>query len=166
MNLSRYVIAIPIIIFFSAIFFMLSGEEVNQPIRFNHNKHVEGEGMECSDCHHYYKTHANAGLPSAEDCATCHSEAIGESPEEEKLIGLIGEERDLHWKRIFQIPKHVFFSHRRHTVLGLLECDVCHGNMKGRTSPPQKKDNNLAMEFCMECHTNENVSNDCLNCHR
>jgi hypothetical protein len=30
------------------------------------------------------------------------------------------------WKKLTSVPQHVFFSHRRHTKFGRLECSVCH----------------------------------------
>ena len=44
-----------------------------QPIAFNHQKHVEELELECSTCHAFPENDLFSGLPTAEDCAMCHS---------------------------------------------------------------------------------------------
>lgn len=159
-----YVVILVILI--TAFFIGFSGGEINQPIRFNHNRHVESEGIDCKDCHQFYESQEVAGIPSIEDCKVCHSELVGENPEEKKLVNLIKEGNDLHWQRVFQIPRHVYFSHRRHIVLAQLKCEACHESIKKQIVPSQKSYSKITMQFCIDCHTVQHVSNECLNCHR
>ena len=96
----------------------------------------------------------------------CHSEAQGESAEEQKLLSLLETDQEFDWQRIYVLPKHVYFSHFRHVTLGQLNCQECHGNMKELTSPPVKPAVDiLNMDNCMDCHKGRQVNNDCLTCH-
>jgi hypothetical protein len=137
-----------------------------QPVKFNHNMHVEENGMECSDCHRYVNTGRKATLPGKDVCLECHSEALGESPEEQKLVTILNSEQELNWQRVYVLPKHVYFSHFRHVTLGQIGCQNCHGEMQELTSPPDKPAVNIIdMGNCIDCHQDRHVSNDCLACH-
>lgn len=137
-----------------------------QPIRFNHKEHVEDVGLSCQDCHLYVKTQPFAGLPGLDLCLTCHEEPQTDSAEEEKLRALQSEGQELVWQRIYRVPNHVYFSHRRHTTIAEMECTTCHGQIAEMKSPPAKPAISISMGRCIKCHRQENVSNDCLNCHR
>ncbi len=137
-----------------------------QPVEFNHNIHVVDNDMDCSDCHRYVTKNRKATLPGKEVCIDCHSEAQGESAEEQKLLSLLETDQEFDWQRIYILPKHVYFSHFRHVTLGQLSCQECHGNMKELTSPPVKPAVDiLNMDNCMDCHKDRQVNNDCLTCH-
>ncbi|GAB7022605.1 cytochrome c3 family protein [Salidesulfovibrio brasiliensis] len=93
-------------------------QEVEQPLRFSHQVHVEGQGMYCDSCHYFREDGSYAGFPSIQQCAECHYvddpeyvmeaiveqvgedyEAVLDLPEEEMpeaLVELVmsGEERD------------------------------------------------------------------------
>lgn len=166
MKTNLIISAFVIVVLLTALFVGVMGNETIQPILYNHNLHVEDMGLECSQCHQYYETDAAAGLPTTNDCAECHSDLIGESEEEQKLVSFITDERELDWKRIFQLPRHVFFSHRRHIILAEMECSECHGVMEKRTEPPQMSDNFISMDFCIDCHEKKDITIDCMNCHR
>ncbi|MEE9553137.1 MAG: cytochrome c3 family protein [candidate division Zixibacteria bacterium] len=137
-----------------------------QPVEFNHNIHVIEVEMDCSDCHRYVITDRKATLPDKDVCSECHSEIIGESVEEQKLIALLESEREFNWQRVYVLPKHVYFSHFRHVTLGQVSCQECHGEMKELTSPPDKPAVDINdMDNCMNCHEDRQVNNDCLTCH-
>ncbi len=137
-----------------------------QPIRFNHQKHIDEVGLSCSDCHMYVETQTFAGLPDLDLCLTCHEEPLTENPEEEKLRSLQADGGQLYWERIYRVPDHVYFSHQRHVKAGTLECSTCHGAIAERNKPPTKPAIRISMERCMKCHEQNNVYNDCLSCHR
>ena len=166
MKKSWIISSLVIVVLLSVLFVSFAGNEELQPIQYNHKLHVEDIGLECSQCHQYYEIDAAAGLPTTDDCAACHSDLQGESEEEQKLVSFIAEENELKWKRIFQLPRHVFFSHRRHIALAELECSECHGSMEERTEPPRMSDNDIDMDFCIDCHEKKDITNDCMNCHR
>ncbi len=82
--------------------------------------------------------------------------------------------RPIEWKRIHWLPEHVQFKHNRHIAAGV-ECSTCHGNMEqmnkvylvpdtiwwGYGLPAQK----LEMGWCINCHRENQASQDCLTCH-
>ncbi len=143
-----------------------AGGEV-QPLVYNHKVHIENVGLECVDCHMNVETMASATIPTLEVCQNCHSdEPISESPEEVKLLSYVAEETEIPWIRIYGVPDHVYFSHRRHVVGGELECSVCHGSVAELTEPVLFPFQPITMENCMRCHRQSNVTNDCLTCHR
>ncbi len=138
-----------------------------QPIQYNHKAHVETAGLNCIDCHIFAEKLASASLPKLEICQNCHSETpLSQSPEEVKLLKYVQEKREIPWVQIYNVPDHVYFSHRRHVVQAKLECAECHGNMSERTSPVDSPVKPVTMDDCMECHKRLNASTDCLACHR
>ncbi|MFB3884718.1 MAG: cytochrome c3 family protein [Thermodesulfobacteriota bacterium] len=140
------------------------GSRTGQPILFNHKKHVE-QGMECITCHPYFKEQNFSGLPTIQICLECHKEPVTKSPEEEKIRQFFREKKEIPWKRIYEQPDHVFFSHRRHVVLGKLPCQTCHGEIGQSERPPVKPWVKMTMKRCMDCHARNKVTNDCLACH-
>jgi hypothetical protein len=138
----------------------------NQPIAYNHSIHINDVGMECVECHVGVENRARATLPTIEICESCHSEMNGESENELFVVAAVENNKEIHWERIYELPDHVYFSHRRHISLGKIECSQCHGDIQAFESPPLIPDVALTMEFCMDCHKKHNVTNDCLACHR
>lgn len=144
-----------------------SESPIRQPIAYNHHVHVEGEGLICTDCHTQVEDHPVATIPEIAVCADCHDvDPLTDSPEEERLIGFIESGQDIPWQQVYSVPSHVYFSHRRHVVLGELECSTCHGAVAGFTEPVVEPVQELSMDWCMECHESSGVTNDCLACHR
>ncbi|RPI99871.1 MAG: hypothetical protein EHM36_15405, partial [Deltaproteobacteria bacterium] len=139
------------------------GSKTEQPVAFNHKKHAD-QGLECDACHRFYKTQTFSGLPSLAVCLECHQEPVTQSPEEEKIRQYAKRGEEIPWKRIYQQPDHVFFSHRRHVVLGKMECKSCHGNMGEMEKPPAKPFVLMTMDWCMDCHAERKVTNDCQAC--
>ena len=149
------------------LFFLIGlgvGSKTEQPIAFNHKKHLD-QGLECDACHRFYKTQAFSGLPDLNTCLECHKEPVTKSPEEEKIRQFQKKGEEIPWKRLYREPDHVFFSHRRHVVLGKLRCETCHGDIAQRERPPTKPWVKMTMNWCMDCHTKNKVTNDCLACH-
>jgi hypothetical protein len=137
---------------------------IKQPIAFNHKIHADNELM-CLDCHIYYEDHASSGRPTLEICSGCHEEPQGEGREEKKIVEHVQSGEEVEWKRLYRVPEDVLFSHRRHVVLGELECAQCHGKIGESTKPPAKP-LKIKMKKCMNCHEDAEVSNDCISCHR
>ena len=162
------------IVIFSAIFLVLCiflilaigsvWGSIKQPIFFNHKIHADNELM-CLDCHIYYEDHASSGRPTIDICSGCHEEPLGDSREEKKIVEHVQSGEEVEWERLYLVPEDVLFSHRRHVVLGSIECAVCHGNIGLSTKPPAKP-LKIKMKKCMNCHEKTEVSNDCISCHR
>ncbi len=141
-------------------------EAVEQPIRFSHRAHVAGAQIDCAECHSYFSKGAHSGLPGAEVCATCHAEALTQNPEEARLRTLVQNGRPVVFRKLFQLPSHVYYSHRRHVVAGKLPCAGCHGAIAETEAPPPRPLVEISMDFCTRCHAASKVTNDCKSCHR
>ena len=139
---------------------------VSQPIAFNHSKHVEEVGAECTDCHLYAESGLRATIPNQTLCSDCHSDALTDSEEELRLIEFIESGEKIPWKKVYWVPDHVFFSHRRHTAVAGIECERCHGEIGARSEPVSRPLLPLTMKRCMACHEEAGVTNDCIACHR
>jgi len=156
-------LAIGFLLFF--LFVNLSVDsKANQPIAFNHKKHME-QGLECDTCHRYYKTETFSGMPDIAVCLECHKEPVTQSPEEEKIRQFAKKGEKIPWRRLYKMPDHVFYSHRRHVILGKVECQTCHGTIGQSEKPPTTPFVQMTMGWCMNCHAKKRVTNDCLACH-
>jgi hypothetical protein len=139
---------------------------VRQPIAFNHRAHVKGAGIDCSTCHQYYAEHQHSGLPDLAVCTTCHQAPITASPEERKLIALAASPSPPAFRKLFRLPDHVSYSHRRHVTVARLACSTCHGAIADSTTPPERPLVEVTMSRCTGCHTRVSVQTDCTACHR
>jgi menaquinone reductase, multiheme cytochrome c subunit len=145
----------------------LAPARIVQPIAYNHNLHIEGEGLECVDCHVHVERLASASLPAITICEDCHGgEPMSDSSEELELLRYMDAGHEIPWARVYRVPDHVFFSHRRHVVLGELECSLCHGDVPSMAAPITTAYLPTTMQACMNCHRERKVTNDCLACHR
>lgn len=138
---------------------------VEQPIAFNHQKHVKDNDLACSTCHEYYEKEAFSGLPTSEICASCHLEPQGKSEEERKLVRLLKAGAPLDWKPLFLQPPHVYYSHRLHVMTAKIDCPVCHGGI-AQTSLPPGRVRRLKMADCIDCHEKRGAPTQCTACHR
>jgi len=145
--------------------FVWGAKKPPQPIAFNHSKHVEN-GVGCTDCHAGAQDSTRATLPEISTCLTCHESPLTQSPEEAKIRAAAAAGTELRWTQITRVPPHVFFSHRRHTQAGKVDCAVCHGAMQKATAPPKGQFRRLDMDDCLGCHAQRGVKTDCNDCHR
>lgn len=136
-----------------------------QPIQFSHKAHTE-KGMACDSCHQSVEKTALAGIPTTETCMICHQGAITDSPEEEKVRQYAEKGLQIPWRRLYEVPGYAYFSHRRHVVLGGIECVQCHGAIGESTAPLAKAAVPFRMDTCTDCHAQRQASNDCNACHR
>jgi hypothetical protein len=134
---------------------------IQQPLDFDHAKHAP---MTCVACHQGVETAARAGYPADAVCLECHNtpprarggDAVWPKTRTAPRIA---------WARVNRVPKHTYFSHRRHVVLANLECASCHGEVGKRSTPPGAPATRLSMAACESCHARENANNDCAACH-
>jgi predicted CXXCH cytochrome family protein len=141
-------------------------QRVVQPIAFNHQKHVRTLEIDCSTCHEFYETGSHAGLPTLTTCQGCHAEPLTDSPEEAKIFELVKAGKVDVFRKLFRLPDHAFYTHRRHVVVAKLPCERCHGAIADTTSPPERPLVRISMEFCLGCHQSSGASSACTSCHR
>lgn len=158
-------IVIIIVLGVSGFFSETAALSAKQPIEFNHKKHRD-MGLPCKTCHQYFEEHASAGMPGVEVCMMCHTAALTQSLEEEKIREYAKRGEEIEWVRLYRGPDHVYFSHRRHVVLGKLECTTCHGRIAESTKPPLKPVVEVKMNKCVACHQKMGKDTDCYACHR
>lgn len=140
--------------------------EVRQPVEYPHRLHVGDLQLTCDLCHETSTSGVVAGLPSLETCATCHQEANGTSSEEKKVVEAVRSGRTIAWVRLYQLPDHVYFTHRRHVAVARIGCEVCHGDMGAQPRPPPAALVALGMQECMDCHRERGAGRGCAICHR
>ncbi|MDX2043536.1 MAG: cytochrome c3 family protein [Acidobacteriota bacterium] len=133
-----------------------------QPIPFSHKLHVGGQGLKCATCHKNAAPGERMGLASAAMCMQCHEEVKADSPSIQKLAGFAKDKREIKWRRVYEIPSYVFFSHRVHLESGAT-CTTCHGEVKELEQMYKVKEINMAS--CMNCHQANKASTDCTYCH-
>jgi len=133
-----------------------------QPIPFSHKQHV-GLGLECSKCHPMPDPGDFAELPATAVCMSCHTQIKKDSPAIQTLATFHKEGKPVPWKRIYRIPDYVFFNHKHHVTAGRATCDTCHGPVRERDV--LRKENDISMAACMECHRANNASLACTYCH-
>lgn len=137
-----------------------------QDIQYNHKIHIEEAGLECIDCHLNVATNARASIPNIGICVDCHDDIEVENEEERKVADYVTRNVEIPWKQIHQVPDHVYFSHRRHVLLGKIECIECHGDVANMEKPFVMAYAEIDMSWCLDCHEQGKVSEDCSVCHR
>lgn len=101
-----------------------------QPINFNHVLHNEMVDEGCQSCHFFREDGTFAGVPKTAQCAECHEEVQGESPDEEKFVEeYVWKEREVPWLIYSKQPDCVFFSHAAHVINAKMDCVTCHGHI-------------------------------------
>lgn len=141
----------------------LSAPAADQPIQFPHNKHV-ALNLECIDCHSQADVGDAATIPSITKCMLCHEKIAVDLPEVKKLTAFSEAGREPPWVRIYRFNRsgHVKFRHSPH-VRAEIQCTVCHGNMaEAVTAQPLVKH---TMGTCLNCHREQEASDDCVACH-
>jgi hypothetical protein len=145
------------------------GDDVAQPIEFDHRHHARDDGIDCVYCHSGAETDAYAGLPSTERCMGCHAQIWPDSPELAPLRASWQTHEPIRWKRVNALPGYVYFHHGVHVHAGVA-CAECHGDVQDMARVSRV--NSLSMHFCLECHRRENHGRaitrltSCTTCHR
>ncbi len=144
----------------------VSRHQDSQPIQYNHKFHIEEADLTCLDCHQNANTLSRASIPNISICGDCHDDTESENMEERKVAEYVSKGVDIPWVQIHIVPDHVYFSHRRHVKLAQIECKDCHGDVSQMVRPFSFAYVNIEMEWCIDCHEERNVTNDCYACHR
>jgi len=138
---------------------------IAQPIAFNHQKHTGELEIPCDVCHEFYATGQHSGLPALTTCLECHEEPVTESAEEQKIRDLAEAGQLDVFPKLFKLPDHVFYTHRRHAALGEIPCATCHGGIAETTTPPERPLVRITMDFCIDCHEQQQIRSECTSCH-
>jgi hypothetical protein len=139
---------------------------VGQPVAFNHRKHTQDLKLDCQFCHQYVAAGAHAGLPDARICVMCHQVRLGTTAEAARVTTLLAGGDALRFNKLFRLPLHVNFTHRRHVGIAKLPCQDCHGAIAQSERPPVRPLVTIRMRFCLRCHLATGHSVDCVACHR
>jgi hypothetical protein len=149
----------------------------NQPIPFSHAHHAGLYQIDCNYCHGGTERSQAAAVPSVELCMGCHEQFPASYDELEgiRILKQYWEQQEpIPWVQIHRVPEHVQFRHNRHVAAGV-DCTRCHGNVAEMDKlyltpdtvwwqyglPAQK----LEMGWCIQCHRENEVSQDCYTCH-
>ncbi len=159
-------LAVLLLVVVSLLLGVRRGPAVPQPVAFNHRKHTEDLGLNCEFCHVYVKKGAHAGLPGAETCSVCHDSPQGTSEEAARVTELLSQGDPLQFNKLFRLAPHVFYTHRRHVGIAGLECASCHGAIAETERPPRRALVQVTMDFCMDCHREQQQTLECNACHR
>ncbi len=135
-----------------------------QPIEFSHKIHAGDNQIPCMYCHIYAERSRVSGVPNVKRCIGCHSVIKPDSPEIQKLKNYWENKEPIPWVKVYNLPDHVYFPHKRHIKAGL-ECQMCHGDVQSMDRITRVS--SLKMGWCLSCHTRKKVKNgrDCWTCH-
>ncbi|OIO37506.1 MAG: cytochrome C [Candidatus Omnitrophica bacterium CG1_02_46_14] len=122
-----------------------------QNVPFSHKHHADELGIDCRFCHTSAEKSAYAGIPSTETCMKCHSVIWKDSTMLEPVRESSRTGKPMVWKRVHDLPDHVYFDHSIHLNKGIA-CVSCHGQVD--QMPLVSKSKSLRMEWCLECHRN------------
>jgi hypothetical protein len=148
-----------------------------QPLRFSHRIHASDKtGLTCADCHPLGEDGRFAGIPGIDNCAGCHAEPQGTSPEELRLVEeYVKPGREIPWRVYARQPENVRFPHAIHVKRAALACERCHGRHGESDTLPDLQTNRITgysrqlarMSDCEGCHAeHQRRRTACLACHK
>ncbi|MBI3071764.1 MAG: hypothetical protein HYY84_06500 [Deltaproteobacteria bacterium] len=139
---------------------------IEQPLPYSHAVHTKEAA--CVLCHAGAQSQPNAGIPKFSVCQSCHATPPPRlaAPDKARWENAAKAKEPEAWNRLYEVPNHVYFSHRRHVAVGGIDCAACHGDMATSTTPPTQAAVPISMRRCVSCHEREQVTNDCTACHR
>ena len=144
-------------------FFGIRTEPV-QPIAYQHKPHIEKAKLQCDFCHIGVAKGPAASIPGVKDCMVCHQAIATDKPEIQKVAAYEQRGEEIPWQRVYgwNDEAHVRFNHAPH-IRAEVQCATCHGDVPQMTVARRAVDH--TMGFCIACHQERKVSNDCLTCH-
>lgn len=125
------------------------GMEVNQALQFSHKHHVNGLGLDCRFCHASVEKSSSAGYPDTFTCMGCHVQIWAGSDFLKPVRESFSRQKRMEWKRVYNLPDHVFFDHGVHIAHGI-SCSKCHGEVQEMASIVQLHP--FRMKDCNACH--------------
>jgi len=150
-----------------------------QPIPFSHKHHAGKFKIDCQYCHSATDESAAAGVPSVELCMGCHSQFPASYDELSGIRTLKQHWQDkqpIEWLQVHRLPEYVQFRHNRHLRADPpVDCKLCHGPVEEQDKVVVFEDTKwwpwglptrtLEMGWCIQCHREKKVSQDCYTCH-
>lgn len=133
------------------------------PIPFDHTIHAGRYAIPCLSCHAFADKSPVAGIPSLQRCMGCHRFVASDKPAIRGMTRMFREGKSASWPRVYDLPDHVYFTHRMHVRAGL-DCSVCHGSVAAM--PIVRLQHSLDMGWCVDCHRERGASRDCVTCHK
>jgi hypothetical protein len=120
-----------------------------QPIPFSHALHAGTYEIACLYCHQQADRSTVAGIPSVRTCLDCHRGLEGAAATQPQLIAAWEGQETIAWRKVYDLPDHVYFSHKRHVRVGV-SCQACHGPVQEMERVRRVRD--LTMGWCLACH--------------
>ena len=134
-----------------------------QPVPFSHRVHAGDKQIGCLLCHDGAARGAAAGIPPLQTCLLCHERIAITYPPIRTVREHYAAGVPIAWQQVYDLPDFVYFDHAAHVRQGV-DCGRCHGDV--RALDRIVKDPDPTMGFCVQCHRDNQVSRDCLTCHR
>jgi hypothetical protein len=129
---------------------------------FSHRLHVQGEEMDCSDCHLYYEDRESPGLPRLKACMLCHEDFDAEAPEGKRAAAFYVDGQ-YNAALATNLDPEIKFSHLDH-VTDEEGCVKCHSAIIDSVGTPAAW-MGLSMDSCVRCHEETGYATDCQACH-
>ncbi len=106
LSLVGLALAIPIFIGLWALYNASSantneGKVIEQPIAFSHQIHAGRLQLDCRYCHTSVQNSPFAGMPTTEQCMTCHSQVAQGLPDIAKLQASLQTGIPIAWERVY-----------------------------------------------------------------
>jgi hypothetical protein len=125
------------------------GVPAKQPIPFQHSLHAGTLAIDCRYCHATVERAADAGMPTAGTCLTCHAEIWQGASLLEPIRTSAALDVPIVWTSLHRLPAHAYFHHGIHVAKGVA-CETCHGRIDRMTETV--KTETLSMGWCLDCH--------------
>ncbi len=153
-----------ILVFYYGPIYPSSAWAPEQPIAFSHKLHAGDNNINCQYCHSYARRSEIAGVPAVKVCASCHQRMLKkvDTPKVRKVLDYYKQKKPIPWVRVYDLPDHVWFSHKRHIAKDV-PCQKCHGPVE--TMEVVKRQAIFTMGFCLNCHQENQAPTDCMTCH-
>jgi hypothetical protein len=125
------------------------GKPAAQPIPFRHDLHAGALRIDCRYCHSTVERAADAGMPTAQTCMSCHSQVWTGASVLEPLRSALALNQPITWASVHRLPNFAYFNHAIHVQKGVA-CETCHGRVEDKARTV--KAHTMSMGWCLDCH--------------
>jgi hypothetical protein len=125
------------------------GKPAPQPVPFRHDLHSGSLAIDCRYCHANVERTADAGMPSAQTCMSCHSQVWAGASILEPVRSSVALGQPVTWTSVHRLPDFAYFNHAAHVTKGV-SCETCHGRVDQMTRTV--KTQTMSMGWCLDCH--------------